>query len=50
MRVRIHPSVAKQVNVHRKTLTANAEVNRALDEYYTTKKANQALLKKPHAS
>lgn len=37
MRVRLQPAVAKKVNAHKKTLTANAEVNRALDEYYTVK-------------
>lgn len=44
MRVRIKPSVAKQINKARRILSANAEVNRALEEYYATKQATKALL------
>jgi len=50
MRIRLHPSVAKLVNKHRKTLTSADEVNRALSEYYAPKPQpvtidNEALMK-----
>lgn len=48
MRVRLQPAVLKEVNKHRKTLSPTAEVNRALDCYYTEKKEKELTVKKPN--
>ena len=44
MRIRLHPTVEKKVNENRRALSANAEVNRALEEYYANKEAHRAAL------